>query len=1144
MKKFLFIFIFTAVSSFAQLSYQEHIVTENTPQSLLHPNQIIPVDINGDGRIDILGTSYYDHKIFWYENMDNNGTFGTVNIINHQFTNPNIIPIDYDHDNDMDFVGYSNERGLIFWCENTDGLGHFVSHILISDTHLSNIDGGHRPEMKVADIDNDNDYDFVVASSNNISIFRHDGSNNFTEEILGGNSLFGTKLQVTDIDNDNDIDIIIADSNDVKLFENADGLGNYTAPQLIISSYYNIGTIKIIDLNKDGIKEIMLLLTYGSYSYNPAAMFLINNGSFPWDASYTLNNNGDENFNSVLDDMEVDDIDNDGTNELFGTKYQGIVFTNTGPFQYQQTSYVNMNNLTKFEFTDIDNDNDDDIIGFNKDNHIVIFKNDGSGNFSLNQELQTTAYFAFSSRVDDFNNDGKTDFVSLFYPNKFSLFKQQTPDQFDEHEITGLDMSHLRSFGRATITSGDLNNDDYNDIIISKYFHGSGNSTNTTVMLNDHANNFGVNNSIFNQFQADGVVTSAIENITGGNYNDIVTLYHDNIDILKTNDGYHYSTVYSYQRPFGNIVKVADMNGDGSKDIIVASANNDLSHDKGFYIIENFGNSNFVFSYLFRILNNNIFGFDVKDIDNDGDQDVVVATNSTSEGYLIKIFKNNGDMTFAEASINYNLTNSLPHLILEDINNDDYFDIIATDGTQIIYALNDNFGNFLPVQSLPYNYNYLTSIQVLDINGDGINDITGCSKNEGKIFWLENQDPIMTLTSNNIDEGETLDINIKLNQAVANDTDIYVDLIDQTAVNGTDYIFASQNITIPAGSTQAVISIPISNDNIYETDETFKVKLINLSGTTINQSVSKVQTIHNTTPPPSLSINDVQTLEGGNIQFNISVSGNTTQSIILNATTEDITTNQTDYSPVNRQIVITPSQTSANITVHTFDDDIYESDETLKLTCSVTSNNVANNMIEAIGTITDNDNPPSIQAVNSSTDEGNNLPFTVNLSNPSAYDITLDVSTSDLTATAGLDYESLSQTFTIPAGNTSISIPVTTLTDNLTEPDETLQLNIMVTNSNTSNINITAVGTIHDTSPNAIEALSKDLLIYFPNPVYDKLYFKGLKIKKIIIYNIDGKQINTYTQTPISLLNYKKGIYLLKIITNENKFININIEKK
>ncbi|MFT3807559.1 Calx-beta domain-containing protein [Arenimonas sp.] len=114
---------------------------------------------------------------------------------------------------------------------------------------------------------------------------------------------------------------------------------------------------------------------------------------------------------------------------------------------------------------------------------------------------------------------------------------------------------------------------------------------------------------------------------------------------------------------------------------------------------------------------------------------------------------------------------------------------------------------------------------------------------------------------------------------------------------------------------------------------------------------------------------------------------------------------------------------------------------------------------------------PTLSIADASTSEGNSgtktLGFTVSLSQAAATAVTLNVATSNGTATSGSDYSALSQTgVTIPAGSTSATVNVTINGDTTVEPNETFNVAL----SNVSGATLgdgSATGTItnDDTAP-------------------------------------------------------------------------------
>ena len=111
---------------------------------------------------------------------------------------------------------------------------------------------------------------------------------------------------------------------------------------------------------------------------------------------------------------------------------------------------------------------------------------------------------------------------------------------------------------------------------------------------------------------------------------------------------------------------------------------------------------------------------------------------------------------------------------------------------------------------------------------------------------------------------------------------------------------------------------------------------------------------------------------------------------------------------------------------------------------------------------------PEVTVSGQTVDEGDGAAdFTITLSSAATSAVTVDVATSDGTATAGSDYASVNRTVTIPTSRTTAIVSVTVTDDTADEPDETFTLTL----SNPSNANLaatsSATATIRDDDPAA-----------------------------------------------------------------------------
>src|SRR5690606_17663105 len=95
-------------------------------------NDVIAADIDNDGDMDVISASD-NSGLAWYENLDGQGSFSTPKTINNIITGSrSVVATDLDGDGDMDILGNGGQPAQIFWMENMDGQGTFgTMHIIL-----------------------------------------------------------------------------------------------------------------------------------------------------------------------------------------------------------------------------------------------------------------------------------------------------------------------------------------------------------------------------------------------------------------------------------------------------------------------------------------------------------------------------------------------------------------------------------------------------------------------------------------------------------------------------------------------------------------------------------------------------------------------------------------------------------------------------------------------------------------------------------------------------------------------------------------------------------------------------------------------------------------------------------------------------
>jgi hypothetical protein len=233
-------------------TFVEHLIFSNHT----YGSSIKAVDLDNDGDLDIISVSASsnpaDSTLIW---LENNGQMKFVkHIIPSNIPNAQTADCgDLDRDGDIDIVTSSYNDSKIAWFNN-NGSGEFIEQSAIT------IPGAH--QAIVIDLDNDGDLD-VVTSGLNLGYywFENIGRAIFTPHfVFGGASSLSYLSTIVDMDGDRDLDWIVQRSvtdNGITLesvwLEN-DGHRNFNTPHAILGGY---SYICAADFNSDGAMDVV-----------------------------------------------------------------------------------------------------------------------------------------------------------------------------------------------------------------------------------------------------------------------------------------------------------------------------------------------------------------------------------------------------------------------------------------------------------------------------------------------------------------------------------------------------------------------------------------------------------------------------------------------------------------------------------------------------------------------------------------------------------------------------------------------------------------------------------------------------------------------------------------------------------------------
>lgn len=268
--------LFLAVLFYCNL-YSQFGPPQIIPSNVNGLNSVFSADFDGDGGMDVVSSSKIDKKIVWYENSNGNGTYTNQHLVSANTDNGGlnfVYAADIDNDNDMDIVA-AYDYG-IFWFENLDGQGSF------SDAKLISYDVDIALSVQAVDIDGDGNKDVVSSNTYNdsqISWFKNtDGLGNFgpSQQIAGSGINGPNYFSVNDIDGDGDMDIVASaydiyfpdfSGNYIAWYENTDGKGNFGPKQTILTSAGSPSALLTIDIDNDGDFDIVVASEWDNEVY-------------------------------------------------------------------------------------------------------------------------------------------------------------------------------------------------------------------------------------------------------------------------------------------------------------------------------------------------------------------------------------------------------------------------------------------------------------------------------------------------------------------------------------------------------------------------------------------------------------------------------------------------------------------------------------------------------------------------------------------------------------------------------------------------------------------------------------------------------------------------------------------------------------
>jgi len=196
---------------YAAPRFERHIFADRDAPGLSH--YLGFGDVNGDGRPDIASAAKVGNWFAWWEApADPTRAWKKHLIAEHQEGATNILPTDVNGDGKTDFIASRGHGKGLVWYEAPRWLPHEIDTVLV---------GPHT--LAVGDLDGDGDSDAATCAKDSkvLAWFENDGKGQFTTHRIYEDQA-AYDISLVDMDKDGDRDILVAgqDSKNVVWYEN------------------------------------------------------------------------------------------------------------------------------------------------------------------------------------------------------------------------------------------------------------------------------------------------------------------------------------------------------------------------------------------------------------------------------------------------------------------------------------------------------------------------------------------------------------------------------------------------------------------------------------------------------------------------------------------------------------------------------------------------------------------------------------------------------------------------------------------------------------------------------------------------------------------------------------------------------------
>ncbi len=529
-----------------------------------------------------------------------------------------------------------------------------------------------------------------------------------------------------------------------------DGHGGF-GPAIHYSSILPSLGIAAADFNGDGFKDVAVSNTGQNFEGNSISVFFNEgNGTFGTGHRYTTG------LGPV--GLATADFDNDGDMDLAVADYGFIangdsisllLNNGNGTFATRHNYRVGVAPY-RMAAADINSDGFIDLAVGREQQKLSILINNGTGGFN-----QPTIYnvlrggggdFYPDVCVADMDNDGDQDVLYVSTrtwinddTGVIALFRNN-----GNGTLAAVQYIPLIWFtaGPVDVNTGDLNNDGWLDIVAAHHDGRAGDGV-EVVLSNGHG---GFQSAI--RYPA-GQTTSAalVSDVDSDGDLDIISIDNYSLEMtvhFNSGNGHFPIPRLFNVEPYSTFLDAGDIDGDGDLDIVTSSSG--VAVGTPVSILKNHGNGVFDPHIALSLAGGGACA-KLRDLDSDGDLDLLVMSPNTAPPYDFFTAMNNGSGTFGSFTRWPVGGCGWGDIDAVDLDNDGDLDVIVTEyeacindpnsGRRVYISLNNGNGTFAPAYFIPTSGNPY-AITIGDYNHDGIIDVvTDHYGSYGANNWIE-----------------------------------------------------------------------------------------------------------------------------------------------------------------------------------------------------------------------------------------------------------------------------------------------------------------------------------------------------------------------------------------------------------------------